>query len=591
PVLGGALQWEAKRINGGAALDWVASAERELRASGNAQILTRATAFGCYDHNLVALSQKVQAPEQRGARERLWHVRAAQVVLATGSIERPMVFSDNDLPGIMLSSAAMSYAAQYAVRPGHRVVFVTSGDFAYEAAADLQSRGIEIASIVDTRAEPGDVASLARTAGITVIPGHAPVRAHGARAVTSLEVQPLAGTTGAGHKSSARHLKCDVVCVSGGWTPTVHLFSQARGQLRYDPERAALLPAAGPKSFRCAGAAAGSFALQHCLSDGFAAGGDAAQAAGAKRDAGRAPTAEPESTGLSAFWAAPRDSRRKAWVDLQNDVTRADLELAVRENLRSVEHIKRYTTTGMAVDQGKTSNMNALGLIAELTDVSIQEIGTTTFRPPYDPVTLGTLAGRRVGPFYHPLRRTPLDRWHAEHGGVLEDFGGWQRPAWYAAKGKSREDCIRAEKRAARGAASLFEGSPLGKIEVRGPDAAVFLNRMYYNNMRTLAVGRGRYGLMLSEHGIIIDDGVCLRLTEDHFLVSTTSGGAGRIFGGFEEWLQCEWPDLKVLVTNVTCAWGNIAIAGPRARELLQRLGMAIDLDPGAFPHLSIRCG
>src|SRR6185437_14657100 len=348
--------------------------------------------------------------------------------------------------------------------------------------------------------------------GIRVLTGHGPVRAHGGRAVTAIEVQPLAGSADASRRNSAHHLECDVICVSGGWTPTVHLFSQARGQLRYDPERAALIPTAGPKSWRCAGSAAGNFALHHCLSDGFAAGREAAKAVGAKHDAGLAPTSQIARAATSAFWESRHKVRRKAWVDFQNDVTRGDLELAVRENLRSVEHVKRYTTTGMAVDQGKTSNMNALALLSELTGVSIAQVGTTTFRPPYDPVTLGTLAARRVGAFYHPPRRTPLDRLHSGHGAVFEDFGGWRRPAWYAAHGKSREDCIRIEKRAARTAVSLFDGSPLGKIEVRGPDAAQFLNRMYYNNMRTLAVGRGRYGLMLNEHGIIIDDGVCMRL-------------------------------------------------------------------------------
>ena len=589
-ALGGALQWEAKSVDDHAALDWVASVESELRAAANARVLTRTTAFGCYDHNLIALSERMIEPQAKVLRERLWHIRAAQVVLATGAIERPIVFPDNDVPGVMLASAAMTYAVQYAVRPGRRVVLVTSGDSAYEAGESLQARGIEVAAIVDTRAAPGELASAARQAGITVLPGHNPVRALGNRAVKAIEVQPAGDARGSRRNSVAR-IECDVICVSGGWTPTVHLYSQARGQLHYDSERAAFIPGAGPKSFRCAGAAAGNFALHHCLTDGFAAGREAAKAAGAKADAGLAPRAQIERAAVSPFWASPRNNRRKAWVDLQSDVTRGDLELAVRENLRSVEHLKRYTTTGMAVDQGKTSNMNALAILSELTQVSIPEIGTTTFRPPYDPVTLGTLAARHVGAGYHPLRRTPLDRWHAEHGAVFEDFGGWRRPAWYASEGKSREECIRVEKRAARMAVTLFDGSPLGKIEVRGPDAAVFLNRMYYNNIKTLAVGRGRYGIMLNEHGIIIDDGVCMRLAADHFLVSTTSGGASRIFSGFEEWLQCEWSDLQVLVANVTSVWGNIAIAGPRARELLQHLAMDIDLDPGAFPHLAIRCG
>lgn len=308
PASGGALQWESKSIDDGSALDWVATAEGELRAASNARVLTRTTAFGCYDHNLVALSERIGEPRASGLRERLWQIRSAQVVLATGAIERPIVFPDNDVPGVMLASAAMTYAGQYAVRPGSRVVFVTSGDSAYEAAATLRAAGIEVAAVVDTRADPGEVASTAGRAGIAVLPGHFPARTHGGRAVSDIEVRPLHEGAGAARKNSARRLECDVVCVSGGWTPTVYLFSQAREQLRYDAERAALIPAAGTKSFRCAGAAAGDFALRDCLSNGFAAGREAAKATGAACDSGLAPTAQVERTATSRS-GRPRAAR------------------------------------------------------------------------------------------------------------------------------------------------------------------------------------------------------------------------------------------------------------------------------------------
>ncbi len=592
PVLGGALHWEEKTIDDRSALEWVASAVGELEAAPKARVLSRTTAFGCYDHNLVALSEKTQGQcPHKGPRERLWQVRAAQIVLTSGAIERPIVFPDNDRPGVMLASAAMSYAVEYAVQPGRRAVLVTCGDSAYEAAESLRHRGVEIAAIVDTRADPGEAASGAQGAGIPVLAGFAPTRIHGARAVKAIEVRAMPSGAQRARGDVLHRLECDLVCVSGGWTPTVHLFSQARGALRYEPERAALVPSSGPKGYRCAGAAAGALSLHHCLTDGFAAGRQAAKAVGASNDSGRAPTAQADRAVVSSFWGSPWNKRRKAWVDVQNDVTRADLELAVHENMRSVEHIKRYTTTGMAVDQGKTSNMNALGVLSDLMRVPIPALGTTTFRPPYDPVTLGTLAARHVGRYYHPLRRTPLDQQHLEHAAVFEDYGGWRRPAWYAYHGGTREECIRTEKRAARTTVSLFDGSPLGKIEVRGPDSAEFLHRMYYNSIRTLPIGRARYGVMLSEHGVIIDDGLCMRLAEDHFLVSTTSGGAGRIFAAFEDWLQCEWPHLRVIVTNVTSAWGTIAVAGPRARELLGCLTTAIVLDRESLPHLSIRHG
>lgn len=595
-VLGGSLQGEDALIDDRAAREWVRDVEAELRAAPGTRILTGTTAFGFYDHGLLALCERT-APSltdgstQGSVRERLWQVRARQIVLATGAIERPVVFANNDVPGVMLASAAMSYAIQYAVCPGKRVVVVTSCDSAYEAAEALRVRGATLVAIIDTRAEPGSVAALARAAGTPVLTGHAPVRVLGSRAVQGLQVRPLAEDGRAWRSGPLSRLECDLVCVSGGWTPTVHLFSQAGGRLRYASDSVALVPDAGPAAVQCAGAIAGRFSIHECLRDGFAAGRAAAQRVDAVADCGREPLAAGASTQVSPFWGSPRARGAKAWIDYQNDVTRADLELAVRENLRSVEHVKRYTTTGMAVDQGKTSNMNALGVLADLNGVEIGQLGTTTFRPPYDPVTLGALAGRRIGAFYHPLRRTPIDEWHVANGGVSEDFGGWRRPAWYARSGTSREASIRNEKRAARNAVSLFDGSPLGKIEVRGPDAAVFLNRLYYNNIRTLGVGRVRYGVMLNEHGTIIDDGVCLRLAEDHFLVSTTSSGASRIFATFEDLLQCEWPDLRVLVTNVTSAWGNVAVAGPRARALMQRLGVDIDLSSGAFPHFTVRSG
>jgi len=592
-TLGGALCWEEQHIDDRPALDWVRDAAAELRSSPSARVLTGTTAFGAYDHQLIALRESRPRGSPASARERLWHIRGRAVILATGAIERPLVFPGNDLPGVMLCSAALTYVVQYAVRPGERAVLVTCCDSAYPAAEALRARGITIAAIIDQRSDPGPVAAAAQACNIPILTGHAVASVHGSRSVRAVECRPLAPGARSFAAGAPRRFRCDLLCVSGGWTPTAHLFSQSRGRLRYAPELAAWVPeqSSAPAGLRCAGAVSGSLSLDECLSDGFAAGRAAAQASGATGHSGAIPRARSQPVRVSAFWSSPPLGRKRAWVDLQNDVTRADLQLAVRENLRSIEHIKRYTTAGMAVDQGKTSNMNALGLIADLTGRSIAELGTTTFRPPYDPVTLGALAGRRLGAFYHPLRRTPVDRWHAEHGAVLQDFGGWLRPAWYARESRSREECIRLEKRAARTRVSLFDGSPLGKIEVRGPDAAVFLNRMYYNEMRSLAPGRVRYGVMLSEHGIVIDDGVCMRLGEEHFLVSTTSGAAGRIFATFEDWLQCEWPDLEVLVTNVTPAWGNIAVAGPQARELIQRLGTDIDLAGQAFAHLSVRTG
>lgn len=601
PQLGGALQWEQHRVNDGVALEWVEQCEREIRSRAQCRVLKRTTAFGHYDHGLVALCER-EPVERPAVRERLWHVRAKQVVLASGAIERPIVFPNNDLPGVMLASAAMCYAVQYGVAPGRRAVFVTSCDSAYESALALHQRNVTIEAIVDTRSERTELHERAERAGLRVYSGYIPVRAlrripapslrvpaASVIGVRGLEIRPL----GAADRRTRelKRLSCDLICVSGGWSPTTHLFSQAGGALSYREELAALAPATSLNNLQCAGAAAGHFSLDACLGSGFASGLAAAAALGAGSDAGQPPAAAAYPAAVSMFWESAPQDRESAWVDLQNDVTRADLELASRENLRSIEHVKRYTTTGMAIDQGKTGNMNCLGVLARISGRRIPELGTTTFRPPYDPVTLGTLAAQRIGCAYHPLKRTPLHAWNLEHAAVMEEFGGWLRPAWYARPPELRTASIRHEKKATRNQVSVFDGSPLGKLEVRGPDAGEFLDRMYYNNMATLAPGRVRYGLMLNEHGVIIDDGVCMRLGPQHYLVSTTSSGAGRIFTQFEDWLQCEWPQLSVLVANVTAQWGNIAVAGPRARELLQRLDTDVDLTAEAFPHLSIRTG
>lgn len=615
PSLGGSLGAQRVEIEGQPERNWVESAARELRGLANVRVLRRATAFGYYDHALVAICQR--APERGSGsqpsdlpREILWHVRPRRIVLATGAIERPIVCPNNDLPGVMLASAAATYVLQFAVRPGHRAVIVTSGDSGYESAAILSAAGIEIVAIVDTRDSASDPGPHVELPQVRVFRGYSPARVIGSTSVRGLwirrtsrsDISVVSGDAG-GSSRDMQRLDCDLLCVSGGWTPTVHLFSQAGGKLRFDAERAALVPDSGPDSLKCVGAAAGQFALEGCLAEGFIAGTQAAAQCGCTQDPGKAPTGACARAMTSAYWgfAAHGDADRPAessypdparsWVDLQNDVTVADLSVAVRENLLSVEHIKRYTTTGMAVDQGKTSNMNALGVIARLSGRTIADLGTTTFRPPYDPVTLGAIAGRRVGQFYQPLRRTPVYRWHVTHRAVMEDFGAWLRPAWYRQPGLARAQCIRLEKRATRTAVSLFDGSSLGKLEVRGPGAARFLDWMYYNTMSTLGVGQARYGLMLNEHGNIIDDGVCMRLGGDHYLVSTTSSGASRIFAQFEDGCQCDWPDLQVLVTNTTCAWGTLAVAGPRARDLVQRLKTDIDLDARAFPHMTVRAG
>jgi sarcosine oxidase subunit alpha len=388
--------------------------------------------------------------------------------------------------------------------------------------------------------------------------------------------------------SATTTIDCDVLGMSGGWSPTIHLWSQAGGSLKYDAMQLSLRPDACAQAVRVAGSANGAFSVAAVLEEGAAAGH---WAAGSTVELTQSATEAQAVRAPEALWYT-RDARSdKQWVDFQYDVKVADLELAHRENFRSVEHVKRYTTNGMSVDQGKTSNINALAVMAELSGRPIPEVGTTKFRPPYQPVTIGAFAGRHIGKQYAPSLRMPGQDWHVERGGHFADFGGWQRPEYYPQNGEDEAAATRREARAVRKSVGIFEGSPLGKIEVRGPDAAAFLNLVYINNAATLKVNAARYGLMCNENGVVIDDGVFVRLADDHFLLHTTSGGAGRIFQWLEEWLQCEWTNLKVFVTNVTSQWANVTLSGPNAHKVLAKCDSGIDFTPDAFRHMQFRSG
>ena len=487
-------------------------------------LLPRTTAFGYYPHNLVGLAQRLTdhlpSPDPRQARERLWQVRAKEIVLATGALERPLVFPGNDRPGIMLSGAAETYLRDYAVLPGRRIVVVTAHDAAYRAAEALREAGAQIVRLVDTR----QGATITGTGGRT--------RVAWIRLGTG-EVLP-----------------CDTVLVCGGFTPSVHLFSQARGPLRFDAACQAFVPASSLPGLRAVGACAGDFGPD------FGAGGT-----------------------LGAL-----DARGKAFVDFQNDVTAKDIGLAVREGFRSIEHIKRYTTTGMATDQGKTANVNALGIAADALALAPEQVGLTTFRPPFTPATFGIFAGAARGSLFDPVRETPLHNRAVAAGAVFEDVGQWRRAHYFPRAGESMHTAVARECRAVRAACGLFDGSTLGKIEVVGPDAATFLDRIYINSFSSLKPGRCRYGVMLREDGFVLDDGVVGRLAADRFHVTTTTGGAARVLALMEDYRQTEWPELDVWLTSVTEQWAVIGVQGPRARELLAPLTDA-DL---VMPHMSV---
>lgn len=590
---GGALLHDPRAtIDGLPAQDWVAQTLAALDGHENVVILPRTTAFGYYNHNHVALVERVSdhLPLDQARdlpRERLWQVRAGEVVLATGSHERPLVFADNDRPGIMLAEGLRVLVNRYGVAPGRQVAIATVGSSAYTAAADLAAAGIRV-TIVDVRLAGDCAADVAFAAqhGIEVLAGHTVVGSKGRLRVSGLVVAPLRAD---GSVGARRTLPCDCVGMSGGWTPAVHLFSQSRGKLAFDAERDAFLPGTHAQAERSAGACAGDYDLAACLDAGFAAGAAAAGVSEA-----RTFQASPTRTGFQPMRVLPTDAdpgRVRAFVDFQNDVTAKDLKLAVREGFHAIEHVKRYTTTGMATDQGKTSNMNALGYVAGLLDKELPTVGTTTFRPPYTPVSFGALVGPSKGALFDPVRRTPIDPWAEAHGAVFEPVSLWRR-AWYFPKaGEDMHAAVARECAAVRDGVGIFDASTLGKIEVVGPDAAEFLNRMYVNGWSKLAPGKCRYGLMLKEDGFILDDGVVARLAEDRFHVTTTTGGAPRVLALMEDYLQTEWPDLDVFLTSVTEQWAVIALQGPRARDVLAPFVSDIDLGNEALPHMSVREG
>jgi sarcosine oxidase subunit alpha len=582
--LGGRLLSDGGEIDGQDAASWVAGLERELEAQDGLVILRRTTVFGYYDHDLLGAYERCAPWGDAGAGDapegRLWRIRARRVVLATGAFERPFAFGGNDLPGVMLASAVRSYLARWAVAPGRRAVVATNNDDAYRTALALHAAGVEIAAVCDSRPDGGgDLCDAVRARGMNVLTGATLRRARGGRAVEAAEIQ----RSGGGRVT----VDADLIAVSGGWNPAVHLFCQSGGRLIFDTARAAFLPGISVQTERSAGAAAGVFATDAALAQGAAAGAWAAGDALPRRAVPGAPVIV--EAPLAPLWEVPGGG--KAWVDLLSDVTSDDVRLAARENYVSVEHLKRYTTLGMASDQGKTSNVVGLALLAEATGRDIPAVGTTRFRPPFDPVPIGAMAGRERGDFYRPRAKLPMHDRHAAAGALFEDFGGWQRPAAYPRAGEDLEAAARREAAHVRAAVGIFDGSPLGKIAVEGPDAATFLDRIYVGTMSTLAPGRLRYGLMLTEHGVVTDDGVCARLGPESFLVGTTSSAAARIAATLDEWLQGEWPDMRVFATSLTHQFGVVTLTGPQARATIAAAGTDIDLSRAAFAHMTWREG
>jgi len=594
PEMGGALRYESgTTIDGKDGWDWAQDTARTLAEMDNVTVLTRTTGFGYYNHNFVGLVERVTdhlaALDKSLPRERLWQVRAKKVILANGQIERHMVFANNDRPGIMLASAGRTYLNHFGVAVGSKVGVYTAHDSAYEAAFDLKRAGVSVAAIVDCRENPGEaVLAEARKLGIEVLTGHSVIKAGGKLRVNSISVARNGG-------GSARKIAVDALLVSAGWTPSVHLFSQSRGKVKFDAATQRFLPGTYLQDCLSIGACNGTDDLQATIDEALAAGELTARAAGA--EGGTQVTLSGENrfgwTGgmIGAAEGAGPDTTVKAFIDFQHDVCAKDIRLAVREGMHSIEHIKRFTTNGMASDQGKLSNMHGLAIAAEALGKDIPQVGLTTFRQPYTPVTFGAIVNHSRGPLFDPARKTPMHAWEEAHGAEFEDVGNWKRAWFYPRSGEGMHEAVARECKTVRDVAGIFDASTLGKIEVVGPDAAQFLNLMYTNAWDNLKPGRCRYGIMLRDDGFVYDDGVVGRMAEDRFHVTTTTGGAPRVMNHMEDYLQTEFPHLKVWLTSTTEQWAVIAVQGPKAREIIAPLVEGIDLSNEAFPHMSVAEG
>ena len=583
---GGRAPVDGGTVDGAPVEDWIAQTLDRLRDMENVDLRDRTMGAGVYDHGYVLGYERLRdhAPEDAGPRHRLWRVRAGHVITATGAIERPLSFAGNDVPGVMLASAIRDYVANYGVSPGDRTVVVTNNDNAYLTAIALKQAGLEVPAVLDARVLPQDseLVAQAKALGIRVVMGQGVSQVLGGKRVTGVAV-----CSQAGEGAVLEEIACDAVAMSGGWSPVVHLWSHCGGKLTWDTTHACFRPdqdhpptgADGHGFVTPAGAAAGVFPLDDVLHDAHAAADGVATSLGFKlpRDFTSPEALRREEAPMMPVWQMPQGAsvklREKTFLDYQNDVKVSDVRLAAQEGFVSVEHAKRYTTLGMATDQGKLSNINGLATLAGALDAEIPSVGTTTFRPPYHPISMGAIAGAARGDTFQPIRRTPLHSWHEANGAVWEPVGQWRRPYAYVQSGESTHDAVMREVTNTRQNLGLLDASTLGKLIVRGPDAARFLDMMYTNMMSTLKPGKCRYGLMCNENGFLIDDGVVARLDEQTFLCHTTTGGADSIHAHLEEWLQTEWWDWKVHVVNATEHYAQVAVVGPNARKCLEKLG------------------
>ena len=582
------------KINDEISKDWLFKEIEELKKLKNLTIKTRTSVAAYHSYNYLLAKENLtdhlsKNNKTSNIRQRLWKIRSNKVIIASGAIERPLVFNNNDRPGIILASSVNKYLNFYGVICGENNFVFTNNDSAYETALSLFEKGIQI-KIIDIRKKTNSkIVKQVEKLGIDIYWNSTVTNTFGYRKLNSIEIMNLSedGSNVIGKKIK---VKCDCLAISGGWTPMVHMHTQSGGKLNFRESDQVFLPKELGSEHISVGSCNGDFELDDIIKNTNEK----------VKSLLNLKETEFEKTYVSCtkeldkrnIWLLPNKitlGKTKSFIDFQNDSTAKDIKLALREGFRSIEHVKRYTTTGMATDQGKLSNMHALGIIAETAGVKMGTLGTTTFRPPFTPLTFGAIVGRNVGQFFDITRRTSIHEWHIKNNAKFENVGQWKRPWYYPKENENMYQAVQRESKAARDSAGILDASTLGKIDIQGSDASEFLNRVYTNAWSKLAIGKCRYGLMLNEDGMVYDDGVTTRLGENHFLMTTTTGGAANVLSKLEDYLQTEWPELDVFLTSVTDQYSTASICGPNSKKILMKLFPNVNFNDDDFPHMSFK--
>ena len=598
--LGGSLladQNIEKQINDLTLIEWKDKIVNNLKVKNNIKIIKSTTLFAYMHYNYLLAIQDLNPldglKKKNNIRQIIWKIRAKKVILATGSIERPLTFDNNDRPGIMLANSASKFLNYYGVKLAKEMVVFTNNDSAYQTAIDFNNKGIKVKAIIDVRSyHESNIIKKAELLGIKIFYQHAVTNTSGRLKIKSVKINKIDNLI---KKIIGEpiEIQCDFLCISGGWTPTVHLFTQSRGKLIYRENDGTFIPHQSFQNTISVGSCNGTFYLKEILDETFIKIKEGLKSF--EKNINFDQKYKSKTNNINPHkntWSIPSSKhfgKTKMFIDLQNDVTSKDIKVALREGFQSIEHVKRYTTTGMATDQGKTSNINALGIISETTNKKISELGTTTFRLPYTPVTFGALAGRHIKEFFDIKRKTPMHLWHENNNALFEDVGQWKRAWYYPKSNENMQDTINREVKATRNSLGILDASTLGKIDIKGRDVAEFLNSVYTNAWAKLEIGECRYGLMLGDDGMVIDDGVTTRIDKNHYVMTTTTGNAASVMSKLEDWLQTEWPELQVYLTSVTEQFGTISLNGPNARKVMKKISPSHDFSKGNFPHMSFQ--